>query len=306
MQFVSLLLGLALPVVLFFVGRALFHFVTIEVEDEEVVLVTRFGKLQQKLQTPGLHWVLDRHLPWVRTYRISTARDFREFVNVHVNDAKGTSILVDLWLELRIEDPVKATFNVVDWDRALRNLASHAVTSILGNREFDEILRNRVELSDLLREEIGDDCERWGIRVDQVFLQKIGLRPEVERQILASVSARLERAKSELEERGRLAAALLEAKTSAHIAELVAEAKGQYPEAVSRAYQVMAARPAVRKAYDELYELSQIRPQRAIGFVGFGESIRPIDATMIPVPELGERAPLARAANGSTNGAARS
>lgn len=294
MHIISLIVGVLLPVAAFLLARALFHLVTIEVDDEEIVLVTRFGKLRQELRKPGLHWVVDRHLPWVRTYRTSTARDFREFVNVHVNDAKGTSIMVDLWLELRIEDPVKATFGVVDWDRALRNLASHAVTSILGNRDFDEILRNRVELSDLLRAEIGEDCSRWGIRVDQVFLQRIGLRPEVERQILASVSARLERAKSELEERGRLAAALLEAKTAAHIAELVAEAKGQYPEAVSRAYQTMAARPAVRKAYDELYELSQIRPQRAIGFVGFGDGIRPVDATMVPVPELGDRGAISR------------
>ena len=287
MNIISLIGGVAFPFCVFWLGRALFHAFTLEVEDEQVVLVTRFGKHVSTLNRPGLYWLPERSAPWARLIRVSTARDFRHFVNVHVNDSKGTSVMVDLWLELRIEDPVKATFAVADWDRALCNLVSHATTSILGNREFDEILRCRVELGALLQDEIGVDCERWGIRVEQAYLQSLGLRPEVERQILASVSARLERAKAELEENGRLAAALLEAETGARLAELVAAAKGQYPEAIGKAYQSMATRPRVRVAYDQLYGLSQRRPQRTIAFVGFSH-LRPADAMMVPHQELAE------------------
>jgi regulator of protease activity HflC (stomatin/prohibitin superfamily) len=300
----TLIAGILLPLGVFWLARALFHAFTVEVEDEQVVLVTRFGKHVSTLKAPGLYWLFDRLLPWVRLIRVSTARDFRQFVNVHVNDSKGTSVMVDLWVELRIEDPVKATFAVADWDRALCNLVSHATTSILGNREFDEILRCRVELGALLRDEIGVDCARWGICVEQAYLQSLGLRPEVERQILASVSARLERAKAELEESGRLAAALLEAETGARVAALVAEAKGQYPKAIGRAYQAMSQRPVVRAAYDELYGLAQLRPQRTVAFVGFKEQLRPADAMMLPSPELEEASGRAtHARNGSRRSA---
>ena len=72
--------------------------------------------------------------------------------------------------------------------------------------------------------EIADDLKRWGIKLEQAYVRDVGVRPEVERQILASVSARLERAMADVEEKGRLAVARIEAETSVSVAELVAQA----------------------------------------------------------------------------------
>lgn len=262
----------------------LFMGITIRVEDEEAILVTRFGKLAAVLERPGLHRCLDRWTPWVRLTHVSLARDFREFVDVHVHDVEGTTVLVDVWVELRVVDPVKATFAVADWDQALRNLVSHAITSIYGDHRFDDILRSRTELGARLEQEIGDDLRRWGVKIEQAYLRNVGLRPEVERQILNSVAAQLERAKADVDEKGRIAVAHLEAETRVHIAELVASAKGQYPEAIGRAYEAMNARPNVRKAYDELYKLTLVNPNRMVAFMGFEGSggIRSVEALMIP------------------------
>lgn len=258
--------------------------VTIRVEDEEAILVTRFGKLSTVLDKPGLHTCMDRWAPWVKLTHVSLARDYREFVDVHVHDVEGTTVLVDVWLELRVVDPVKATFAVADWDQALRNLVSHAITSIYGDHRFDDILRSRTELGARLEQEIGDDLRRWGVKIEQAYLRNVGLRPEVERQILNSVAAQLERAKADVDEKGRIAVAHLEAETRVHIAELVASAKGQYPEAIGRAYEAMNARPAVRAAYDELYKLTLVNPARMVAFMGFdgGGGIRSVEALMIP------------------------
>jgi regulator of protease activity HflC (stomatin/prohibitin superfamily) len=283
MNFLSLLIGFGGVVGLIVALRFIFYGVTIRVEDEEAILVTRFGKLTDVLQRPGLHMCWDRWAPWVKLTHVSLARDYREFVDVHVHDAEGTTVLVDVWLEVRIEDPVRATFSVADWDRALRNLVSHAITSIFGDLKFVDILRSRMELGAQLEKEIGEDLKRWGVKIEQAYLRNVGLRPEVERQILASVAAQLERAKADVDERGRLAVAHLEAETSVRIAELVAQAKGQYPEAVGRAYEAMNARPNVRAAYDELYKLSLLQPHRMVAFVGFeGAGLRSVDALMIP------------------------
>lgn len=265
----------------------------IEVEDEEAVIVTRFGKLATVIREPGWHTMPDKLLPWVKVQRVSLRRDYREFSSIHINDARGTSVVIDLWLEFRVVDPAKAIFAVADWDRALQNLVTHASTSILGNREFQEILCDRDELGELLRSEMAEECERWGIRVDQLFIRNVSLLPEVSRQVLETIAARLERAKADMEEEGRQRVALLEAQTSAKVSALVAEAKGQYPAAVGRALHRLRDQPAVLAAYNELYELSLIRPQRVIAFHGFDGEVRAVDAAMLASPQQHESGLLA-------------
>ncbi len=250
----------------------LFRALTVSVDDEEAVLVTHFGKLTRTLREPGLHLLPDKWMPWVKVIPVSLRRDFRHFENVHVNDARGTTVIVDLWVEFRVADAARAIFSVTDWSRSLQNLVAHAATSILGSRDFREILLDRTELGTLLEDDIRHETERWGIEIELVFIRNVSLLPEVSRQIFETIAARLERAKAHVQEEGRLAAAQLEAETAMRVAELVADAKGQYPAAVGRALAELKAKPTVFRAYNELYELSLIRPHRTVTFRGFGGS----------------------------------
>ncbi len=284
----SLALGVALGLALVPVLAAVFRALTVRVDDEEIVLVTRFGRLAERLDRPGLHWLPARALPWVHTHTVSLRKDFRDFKDVHVNDARGTTVTIDLWLEVRIADPVKALFQVSDWDHALQNLVSHAATSILGNREFKQILCDRTELGEVLRRDISQETARWGLAIEQVYIRNVKLLPEVSRQIFETVAARLERARADIEEAGRLAVAQLEADTSVRVASMVAEAKAQYPLAVGRALDAVRAEPVVLDAYNELYALSLVRPHRTIAFKGFeGEALRAVDAAML-APVIGD------------------
>ncbi|XXF76588.1 SPFH domain-containing protein [Myxococcaceae bacterium GXIMD 01537] len=285
-ELLNLLVGLALGIgaLPFVFGVA--RLFAVQVEDEEAVLVTRFGKLETKLTRPGWHWLPARVLPWVRTFPVSLRRDFRDFTNIHVNDARGTTVIVDLWLEFRVSDPARALFSVEDWDRSLRALATHAALSILGNREFEQILCDRNELGELVRRDIKAETERWGLEVERVLIRNVSLLPEVAQQVFDTLSAQLERAKAEVEEEGRQRVALLEAQTSARVADLVGEAKGQYPAAVGRAFSSLGKNPRVLEAYNTLYALSQVRPHRTVAFHGFEgtNEVRAIDAAMLASP----------------------
>lgn len=286
----QLVLGIVLGIALVPLGALLFRAFTVEVEDEEAVLVTSFGKLVHTFTTPGLHVLPTKPMPWVRTRRVSLRRDFRRFENVHVNDARGTTVIVDLWVEFRVVDPAKAIFSVTDWDKALQNLVSHAATSILGSRDFREILCDRTELGTLLEHDIADDTANWGVEIELVFIRNVSLLPEVSRQMFDAIAARLERARAHVEEEGRLAVAQLEAETAMRVAELVADAKGQYPSAVGQALAEVKRRPAVFAAYNELYDLSLVRPHRTVTFRGFeGSELRAADAAMM-VPADGNGA----------------
>ena len=267
----------AIPIVVF-----LFRAVTVQVEDNEAVLVTSFGKLNRTLDRPGLHLLPPQLFPWVSLQTISLRHDFRDFREVHVNDARGTTVTVDLWLEFRITDPKRASFQVADWDRSLQNLVCHAATSILGNREFRQILCDRTELSELLRRDIIEETQRWGIEVELLLIRNVNLLPEVSRQLFESVAARLERVKADVEENGRLSVAQFEADTSVRIAGLVAEAKAQYPLAVGKALAELAATPQLLEAYRSLYALSLVRPHRTIAFSGFAaDELQAVDAAML-------------------------
>jgi hypothetical protein len=65
---------------------------------------------------------------------------------------------------------------------------------------------------------------------------------------------------------------------------LVAEAKGQYPRAIGRAFAKLQANPEVFRAYNELYSLSVIRPHRTVAFSGFAPTVRRSVDALLGVP----------------------
>jgi regulator of protease activity HflC (stomatin/prohibitin superfamily) len=255
----------------------------ISVEDEEIVLVTEFGKLTARLSKPGFHFWPKQWLPWVKIHRVSLARDFRVIHDLHVNDARGTTVIATLWVEQRIVDAEKALFAVEDWEQATQNIVVHAAMSILGSRDFQEILDDRNELASRLQHDVSKETERWGVKVERVFVRHVSLNPDVARQVFDSVAARLESAQALVLEQGRLDVAALEAQTSKSVAALTAETKSQYALAIGAAYESLKKQPAVFDAYKALHELAQVNAQRTVAFRGFGsDGVRAVDAAMLP------------------------
>jgi regulator of protease activity HflC (stomatin/prohibitin superfamily) len=284
-DWMQLMGGVAAGVVGFTVLGLLMRAVLVSVEDEHVALVTSFGKLVARYDKPGAQLVLSKSMPWVKVHHISLARDYRIIHDLHINDARGTTVAVDLWMEVRVIDPEKSLFAVEDSEQATQNLVVHAAMSILGSRDFQQILDDQSALGKQLQKEVSAETERWGVRVEQVYVRNVSLLPEVSRQVFGTVASRLERARAVLVEKGRLDAAQLEADTAKQVATLVAQAKGQYPLAVGRALERLKKSPRVFTAYNQLYELAQLRGPRTVAFRGFdGKDVRALDAAMLPEP----------------------
>ena len=84
----------------------------------------------------------------------------------------------------------------------------------------------------------------------------------------------------------------------AQVAALVAEAKGQYPAAVGRAFAALGSNPRVLEAYNTLYALSQVHPHRTIAFHGFeAHEVRAMDAAMVAPPD-GQVSPVLNGEDG--------
>lgn len=281
--FATLLLGLALGALVLPLLALLLRAMTVRIDDNAAALVTRFGRLVRTIDRPGLHFLPARVLPWVSVRSVSLRRDARRFSNVAINDARGTTVTVDLWLELRVVDPARATFAVDDWPAALPNVVARAATAVLGNRAFADILGAHDELAALMRAEVESQTAAWGLQISNVLIRDVRVLPGVARDLLTTIAARLERARAEIQERGRLAVAALDADTAAAVAALVAEARAQYPLAVGRALADLRRDPPVHAAYQELYALSVLRPHRTIAFRGW-QGLRAADAAMLVPP----------------------
>jgi regulator of protease activity HflC (stomatin/prohibitin superfamily) len=255
---------------------------TLHVENETEVLVTSFGKLVKKITVPGLHFY-PHFLPWVNIINVSKKIDHLHYTNLQVNDVRGTTLIIDLWLEYKIEDTVKALFNVENWEESIRSLTINLASSHLSGYDFHAIHTERLKLSQEIKKELQETLERWGITLNVLFIKQVSLTSEISHQMFNTIAAKLEKVKANIEEEGRLKVAMLEADTSKKIAELTAHAKGQYPKAIGNAYAKLSENPLILNAYIELFELSQIRPHRTTSFHGFNdnENLNTVAATLL-------------------------
>lgn len=280
--YLNAVLGLICGLSLLPIIGLIIHWFSVEVKDETAVILSSFGKLKRTIREPGLHFWLAKILPWSKAYAVSLKRDFRQYEQIHVNDCQGTTIIIDLWIEFSIRSPEKALFQVENWEKSLQSILTCSATSILGSLEFSKILSNRSELGKTLKDDIKMEISRWGLEIDLVFISKLSVLPEVSQQLFDAVAARLEKAKADIEEAGRLESQLLEAETQADVAALEAEAKGQYSLSIGKAYSKLASNQEVLAAYQELYELSIMKPQRTIAFQGFSShELTAIEASMV-------------------------
>lgn len=255
---------------------------TLHIENETEVLITKFGKVVNKITTPGLHFCL-HFLPWVQVVNVSKKIDHLHYSNLQVNDIRGTTLVIDLWLEYQIEDAEKALFQVENWEESLRSLTINLATSYLSTHDFNTIHTDRLKLSREIKNQLQETVARWGILLNALFICKVSPTSEIAHQMFKTVSAKLEKVKANIEEEGRLKVAVLEADTHKKVAELTAHAKGQYPKAIASAYSKLSKNPKILKAYIELYELSQIRPHRTTTFHGFneGENLNTLTASLL-------------------------
>ncbi|MGH8550314.1 MAG: SPFH domain-containing protein [Methylococcales bacterium] len=251
----------------------------------EALLVLRFGKLKRQYDQPGLYFIWDKAAPWTQLIRVSKRLDYELLADLDIHDAAGTSVKVDVLVEYRIVDPVKASFDVENLPRSLANAAAHSVIAFLGTHQLKDIIRESGQLSARVRAELKEEAETWGIDIEKILLCHVNPSGLAMEQLLTEIAARLEKAKARIEEEGRQDVALIEARTSEQVAERTALAKGCYLQEIGRGYAELRQYPDVYNAYCELHELVLLRPANTVAFRGFAaESLRPAEAMFFEPP----------------------
>ena len=136
----------------------------------------------------------------------------------------NVSVKVNAVVYFRVADPVKAVVEIEDYYFATSQLAQTTLRSVIGQSELDELLVERDQINQVVRDIIDQGTDQWGIEVTAVEVKDIDLPQEMKR-------AMARQAEAERERRGKVIAAEGEAQAAIKLAE-AARLIQDYPVAI--------------------------------------------------------------------------
>jgi len=134
-------------------------------------------------------------------------------------------VTVDAIVYFEATDPVKLTYNVVDFYAASTKLAQTNLRNVVGEMELDEALTSRDKINTKLREVLDDATDKWGVRVVRVEIKRIDPPADVTQAMHRQMKAEREKRAQILESEGLRAARILQAEGEAEAVKRVADAE---------------------------------------------------------------------------------
>lgn len=163
--------------------------------------------------------------------------DMREaLINVlpqSVITADNVVVTVDAVIYYKVVDPVKAEFEIQNFNFAATTLAQTNLRNLIGDKQLDETLTARDVINTSLREVLDEATNPWGVKVTKVELQKIDPPQDITNAMSKQMKAEREKRANILEAQGLREAAILKAEGEAQARLLRAEAEAKSIELVA-------------------------------------------------------------------------
>lgn len=225
-------------VLFFFVFITLLKGIRIVPQGEEWV-IERLGKYHETLM-PGLSIII----PYIDSVsqKVVTKDVLLDVQEQEVITKDNAVILTNAIAFVKVTDPVKAVYGVVDFADAIRNLIMTTLRSIVGEMELDQALSSRDKIKARLRESIADEVMDWGLTVKSVEIQDIKPSPSMQKAMEMQAAAERERKAVVTRAEGDKQSQILQAEARLEAAKRDAEAQVTLAQASATAIQkVMAA-----------------------------------------------------------------
>lgn len=162
------------------------------IKQDEAGVVLRFGKFV-RITDPGLHFKLPFRIEVV--FPVKVERNYQEEFGFRTKKAgvrtvysqksyddeslilTGDLNVLDVeWIvQYKMEDPYAVLFRIRDIRKAIRDISESIVRKIIGDYTFDEVLPNRTEINNLVKQELQKVLDSYGagIKIETVKLQDV-------------------------------------------------------------------------------------------------------------------------------------
>jgi len=184
-------------------------------------LIERLGKYQRTADS-GLTIII----PFLeRMIKIDMREQVVDVPPQAVITKDNVAVEVDAVVYYEVTDPIKVTYNVVNFYMAATKLAQTNLRNLIGDLALDESLTSRELINTKLRQILDDATDKWGTRVTRVELQRIEPPRDVTEAMHRQMKAERERRAMILEAEGHKKSAILKAEGEAEAIKKVADAE---------------------------------------------------------------------------------
>ncbi|MEF3191600.1 MAG: SPFH/Band 7/PHB domain protein [Campylobacterales bacterium] len=200
-------------------------------------IVERLGKYHATLK-PGLNVIIpliDRV-----AYQVPTKELILDTPRQEVITRDNAVVVTNAIVFFKVTDPARASYSIMNFTEAVRNLTMTTLRSIIGEMQLNEALGSREQIKANAKERIKDEFEAWGLTLGTVEIQEIN--PSANLQMAMEKQAAAEREKQALIMRaeGEKQAMILEAEGKLQAAKLEAEAQVALAEGSKKALEEVA------------------------------------------------------------------
>ena len=261
-----MLVGIVVTIFFILLLFATLYFGILRVEEGEIAIVERLTGEYQRVLKPGIHFIIpfyefekkyskcvDRDEQSRKCKKYKKVRITTKDINIDIPPQSvitkdNANIEIDTIAFIKVSDPVKAIYEVDDYEEAVEQLILSSIRSIFGRMTLDEALNGKidiqtivpekesevVEIAEALKLQFGKTTPAWGVTVTTFEIQSIipeeAVKKAMDKQLAAEKEsmaiktlADANKQQAILEAEGKLRSAELEAQAQIALAKASAE-----------------------------------------------------------------------------------
>jgi len=193
----------------------------------------------EKTVDPGLRYIV----PFAhRIFRVNMREQVIDVPPQEIITEDNVVVTIDAVVYYQITDPVKALYEIEDFELAIVKLAQTTLRNIVGEMSLDTCLTSREKINTELRKVLDEATDKWGTKVNRIEVQRIDPPADIQTAMHKQKTAEQERRQIRLLATGRKEAAMqdregtiLKAQGDAKAIELVASAQAEAVKVVAQA-----------------------------------------------------------------------
>jgi regulator of protease activity HflC (stomatin/prohibitin superfamily) len=170
-------------------------------EFERGVLFT-LGKYS-KIMNPGLNFII----PVIQSMRkVDNRIKTVDIPKQEVMTKDNVPVSINAVVYMRVINPEKAVLKIQDYVYAVSQYGQTALRDVIGNKELDAVLTERMETADEIKKLVDKETDEWGIDITAIKIQDIELPVDMKRAMARQAEAERERRATIIKSEGEVVA----------------------------------------------------------------------------------------------------